>query len=231
LLAIFSRGNRQKLYEIPAHNNLTATLAFSVAASLEFQKAYAQAVKGDESSPRERCIPAKDNSITDLTIVEYFDYQCAPCKKVYRVLQQIAHEDGQIQLIVKDWPIFGGISTYAARLGLAAKYQNKYSEAREALISVHGKMTRENVLTTLSEAEINISRLKRDYAIHQKEIEAILADNQKQAAALELEGTPALVIGHFRVPAMFDIANMKNFIAAVRASTVRLVCNGRRSIS
>lgn len=209
----------------------TAALAFNVAASLTLQKADAQALKGDESSPREQCIPAKNNSISDVIIVEYFDYQCAPCKKVYRVLQQIAHDDGHIQLVLKDWPIFGGISTYAARLGLAAKYQNKYSEAREALISVRGKMTRENVLTTLSEAGINISRLKRDYATHEKEIEAILADNQEQATVLELEGTPALVIGHFRVPAMFDTANMKNFIAAVRASTVRLVCNGRRSIS
>jgi protein-disulfide isomerase len=92
-------------------------------------------------------------------------------------------------------------------------------------------MTRENVVTALSEAGINISRLKRDYATHQKEIETILADNQKQATALELEGTPALVIGHFRVPAMFDTANLKNFIAAVRASTSFAVCSGRRSIS
>jgi protein-disulfide isomerase len=127
--------------------------------------------------------------------------------------------------------VLGTISTYAARLGLAAKYQNKYSEAREALISVQGKMTRENVLTTLSEAGINISRMKRDLATHQKEIEAVLAHNREQATALRLEGAPALVIGHFRVPAVFDTANLKNFIAAVRTSTVRFVCRGRPSIS
>jgi protein-disulfide isomerase len=103
----------------------TAALAFSAAASPALQKEDAGAVKSDESSSREQCVPAKDNSISDLTIVEYFDYQCAPCKKVYRVLQQIAHDDGHIQLVLKDWPIFGGNSTYAARLGLAAKYQNK----------------------------------------------------------------------------------------------------------
>jgi protein-disulfide isomerase len=145
------------------------------------------------------------------------------------VLQQIAYEDGHIQLVFKDWPIFGGISTYAAQLGLAAKYQNKYPTAQQALISVQRKMTKENVLTTLSEAGINISRLKRDLATHQKEIEAILAANREQATALGLEGTPALVIGHFRVPAVFDTANLKNFIAAVRASTMRFVCNGHRS--
>jgi protein-disulfide isomerase len=213
----------------------TAALVFSVAASPAFQKADAQALNemtlSHESIPRERCMPAKDNSISDLTIVEYFDYQCLPCKKVNPVLQQIAHEDGHIQLVFKDWPIFGGISTYAARLGLAAKFQNKYSTAHEALISVQRKMTKENVLMTLSEAGINISRLKRDLATHHKEIEAILAHNQEQATVLGLEGTPAIVIGHFRVPAVFDTANLKNFIAAVRTSTVRFVCRGRPSIS
>jgi hypothetical protein len=42
-----------------------------------------------ENGPRERCTPAKDISISDLTIVEYCDYQCVPCKKVNLVLQQI----------------------------------------------------------------------------------------------------------------------------------------------
>ena len=209
----------------------TAVLAFSAAASPAFQKADAQALNGNESSPHERCIAAKDNATSDLAIIEYFDYQCAPCKKVNRVLHQIARDDGHIRLVFKDWPIFGGISTYAARLGLAARYQNKYPQAQEALISVSSKMTKENVLTTLSEAGINISRLKRDLATHQQEIEATLADNREQAAALGFEGTPALVIGDFRVPAVFDTANLKNFIAAVRASTRFAVCSGHRSIS
>jgi hypothetical protein len=76
---------------------LTAALAFGVAASPAFQKAVAQALNektlSHESIPRERCIPAEDNSISDLTIVEYFDYRCLACKKVDRLLQQIAHED------------------------------------------------------------------------------------------------------------------------------------------
>jgi hypothetical protein len=234
LLAIFVRGNGQSFMSFRLTIIFTAVLAFSVAASPALQKADAQALNEEtlshENVPRERCMHAEDNSISDVTIVEYFDYQCLACKKVNPVLQQIALEDGHVRLVFKDWPILGTISTYAARLGLAAKYQNKYSEAREALISVRGKMTRENVLTTLSEAGINIPRLKHDLATHQKEIEAVLAHNREQAIALGLEGTPALVIGHFRVPAVFDTANLKNFIAAVRASTVRFVCSGRPSI-
>jgi hypothetical protein len=95
------------------------------------------------------------------------------------VLQQIALEDGPVRLVFKDWPILGMISTYAARLGIAAKYQNKYSKAREPRSSVQRKITKENVLTTLSEAGINISRLKRDLVTHQKEIEVTLADNRR----------------------------------------------------
>jgi protein-disulfide isomerase len=204
---------------------LGTVLAFTAAAIVQHQKADAKTLS-ENTLNRENIlydphIPAEGNSKADLTIVEYFDYQCLSCKKVNPVLQQIIHEDGHIRLVFKDWPIFGGISIYAAQLGLAAKFQNKYSEAHEALISAKGKLSKENVLTTLAEAGIDISRAKRDLAANQKEIDAILARNQEQAKSLGLEGAPAFMIGHFRVPAVFNTANFIEFIADARAAAKR----------
>jgi protein-disulfide isomerase len=207
-----------KLMLIPA-----AVLAFTAAAALQLPKADAsnENTLSRESILHDPHIPAEGNSKGDLTIVEYFDYQCLYCKKVNPVLQQIVREDGHIRLVFKDWPIFGGISTYAARLALAAKFQNKFSEAHGALISVQGKLSEEMVLSTLAEAGIDISRAKNDLATNQEEIEAILARNQKQANSLGFEGPPAFMIGYFRVPAVFNTANFKKAIADARAAAKR----------
>jgi thiol-disulfide isomerase/thioredoxin len=76
-----------------------------------------------ESVLRDPEIPAIGNPQGDLTIVEYFDYQCPYCKKVAPELAKIAREDGKLRIVLKDWPIFGGVSQYAARMVLAARYR------------------------------------------------------------------------------------------------------------
>jgi protein-disulfide isomerase len=204
---------------------LAAALAFTAAATLQLQKADARTSNENtlsrESILRDPRMPAEGNAKEALTIVEYFDYRCLTCKKVNPVLQQIVHDDGHIRLVFKDWPIFGGISIYAARLGLAAKFQNKFPEAHEALISLQGKLSEDNVLRTLAKAGIDISRAQHDLATNQKEIDAILARNQEQATALGFEGTPAFIIGHLRVPAVFNTANFEQFIADARAAAKR----------
>ena len=203
---------------------LAAVLAVTAATTLHFQKAGARTsddALSSESILRDPRIPTEGNPKGDLTIVEFFDYRCLPCKMVNPMLQRIVHEDGHIRLVFKDWPIFGGISTYAARLGLAAKFQNKYSEAHAALISMQGKLTTENVLRILAQAGIDISRAQRDLAANQNEIDAILARHQEQATALGYEGTPAFVIGDIRAPAVFNTADFKKFIADARLAAKR----------
>lgn len=201
---------------------LAAMLVFTAAATLQPPKANAQSANEDplssESILRDPGIPVEGNPKGDITIVEYFDYRCPYCKKVNPVLQQVIQDDGHVRLVFKDWPVFGDVSIYAARLGLAAKYQNKYAQAHEALISVKEKLSEENVQTTLARAGIDVDRAQRDLAVNQKEIDAILARNHEQATALGFEGTPAFIIGHFRVPGALDEANFKRAIAAARAA-------------
>jgi protein-disulfide isomerase len=203
---------------------LGAALAFTVAAIVQHQKADASTSNEITLRPQvlyDSQIPAEGNTKGDLTIVEYFDYQCSTCKDVNPIVQQIVREDGHIRLVFKDWPIFGGISIYAARLALAAKFQNKFSEAHKALISSKGRLNRRSILTALAKSGIDVSRAQRDLATHQAEIDAILVRNQEQAAALGYKGTPAFVIGDFRVPAVFNTADLKEYIARARALAKR----------
>ena len=81
-----------------------------------------------------------------------------------------------------------------ARVALAAKFQNKFLEAHNALISLRRAPRERNVLASLAGAGIDISRLQSDLSIHQKEIDAILVSNQQQAAAFDFKGTPGFII-------------------------------------
>lgn len=204
---------------------LAAMLAVTAVATVQMQQAKAQSANQDplstESILRDSSIPAEGNPKGDITIVEYFDYRCPYCKTVNPVLQKLVHDDGRIRLVFKDWPVFGDVSIYAARLGLAAKYQNKYAQAHEALISMKEKLSEANVQTALAQAGIDVDRAQRDLATNQKAIDAILARNHAQAVALEFQGTPAFIIGNFRVPGALDEANFKQAIADSRAAAKR----------
>jgi protein-disulfide isomerase len=166
-------------------------------------------------------IPVLGNPQGDLTIVEYFDYQCPYCKKVAPELQNVVRDDGRIRLVLKDWPIFGDASVYAARLALAAKYQDRYREAHDALMAARQKLTEASVQETLSRAGIDVARASRDLAAHPDAIDALLARNHAQALAFGFQGTPAFIIGHFRVPGMLDAAMFKRAVEDARAAQKR----------
>lgn len=171
-----------------------------------------------ESVIRDPDIPSFGNPQGDITIVEYFDYQCPYCKKVAPELAKLAREDGKLRIVMKDWPIFGGASQYAARMVLAAKYQNKYHEAHAALIGASTKLTEDVVQKLLAEAGIDVDRATADMEAHKPAIEALLLRNNTQAEAFEFQGTPAFIIGTFRVPGVLDAAGFKQAIADARTA-------------
>src|SRR6202162_2909838 len=71
----------------------------------------------------------------DVTIVEYFDYNCPYCKKLVPALQALLAQDPKLAIIYKDWPILGPVSKYAAASALAAGDPGKYLLAPDALMS------------------------------------------------------------------------------------------------
>lgn len=162
--------------------------------------------------------PAIGNPKGDLTIVEWFDYQCPYCKKMNPDLLKAVNEDGHVRLVFKDWPVFGDVSVRAAQLVLAAKYQGKYNEAHDALMATKGKLSDDMVFSALKQAGIDVERANRDLAAHKKEITGLLARNHEQAMALGFQGTPAFIIGHFRVPGALDAAMLKQAIKEARAA-------------
>jgi len=163
-------------------------------------------------------IPVLGNPQGDLTVVEYFDYQCPYCKKLAPEIAQVVREDGNIRLVLKDWPIFGAVSTSAAQLALAAKYQNKYQEAHDGLIGATEKLSDADIAELLTNAGVDAEKAKQDLQAHQKTIEDLLMRNSDQAVAFGFEGTPGFIVGFFRVPGVVEMKVFKQIIADARAA-------------
>jgi protein-disulfide isomerase len=175
-------------------------------------------VLGRDAVLRDPEIPALGNPQGDLTVVEYFDYQCPYCKKIAPEIAQVVREDGKIRLVLKDWPIFGAVSKSAAQLALAAKYQNKYQEAHDALIGAAARLSDTTIPELLTKAGVDVDKAKQDLQAHQKTIDDLLFRNDDQADAFGFEGTPAFIVGFFRVPGVVEMNVFKQIIADARAA-------------
>jgi protein-disulfide isomerase len=165
---------------------------------------------------RDPDIPVVGNANGDITIVEYFDYQCPYCRKVEPELRQVVQDDGKLRLVQKDWPILGPVSVVASRMALACKYQDKYLRAHEALIGVNSKLTEPRIRELLAGAGIDVDRATSDLANNAKAIDAILARNNEQATAFGFTGTPSFIVGKFRVPGVLTMAQFELAIADAR---------------
>ena len=165
---------------------------------------------------RDPDIPVAGNAGGNISIVEYFDYQCPYCRKVEPELRQVVHEDGKVRLVWKDWPILGPMSVTAARMAQASKYQDKFVEAHDALIAINAKLTEPKIREALSGGGVDIDRLDRDLATNESAISTTLARNNDQATAFEFRGTPAFIVGKFRVPGVLTMAQFTQVIADAR---------------
>jgi protein-disulfide isomerase len=157
----------------------------------------------------------------DVTIVEYFDYNCPYCKQVVPTLKKLLEIDPKIAIVYKDWPVLGAASAYGARCALAARWQDKYATAHDALLAGPRLTRNEQIESMLQAAGIDVTRLKRDLELHGAEIAALLARNDSEARSLQLDGTPGILVGRQLMPGGADLQFFQKLIAAVREQNGR----------
>jgi protein-disulfide isomerase len=165
---------------------------------------------------RDPDIPAAGNPDGDISIVEWFDYNCPYCRKIAPEIAQVVQDDGKVRLVLKDWPILGEVSKITARMALAAKYQDKFMQAHEAMIGVSSRLTEARARELVAEKGIDMDRLNRDLTTNAKAIDAILARNHAQAEAFGFRGTPSFIVGKFRVPGILTMAEFEMVIKDAR---------------
>lgn len=131
-----------------------------------------------------------------VTIVEFFDYRCGYCKRSVDWVQKLpAKYDGEVRVVFKELPIFGGISETAALAALAAGKQGKYWEFHSALMKIENNadLTEAKIDETAAALGLNVAKLRAD--MKGQAVQKQLADMKSLGAALSVTGTPAFFIG------------------------------------
>jgi len=163
-------------------------------------------------------VPLLGATSPDVVVVEYFDFNCPFCRKLAPSIRALLKTDPKVAVVYKDWPIFGGVSVYAARCALAAQWQGKYEKAHDALISAPRLSQNEQVDETLLHAGIDIGRIHRDLQQHGAEIEALLTRNSNEARALGIRGTPGVLVAQQTISNIADLADLQAAVSNARVT-------------
>lgn len=128
----------------------------------------------------------------NVTIVEFFDYQCIHCKKMSPVIAELIKKDSNLRVIYKEFPIFGKSSELASKAALAAAMQGKYEAMNHALLNADKRLNDQIIMDAAKSIGLDMKKFKVD--MDGKEVAEILAANRALAEKLHLMGTPAFIV-------------------------------------
>lgn len=161
--------------------------------------------------------PVIGNPLGRVTIVEFFDYRCPYCRIMEPRLKSVLAGDKGVRLVLKQWPVFGGVSVLAARVALASEWQGKFQAVHEALLALPLPFDEAAVRAPAQGAGVDLARLDADLTARSAELDAALAANAAEARELKLAGTPGFVIGRQVVPGAVPRDGLDSLIAQARA--------------
>lgn len=154
----------------------------------------------------------------DLTLVEFLDYRCGFCKRAHSHVQNFLAHDGDIRLVVKEFPVLGPDSEYAGRAAMASLRQNDgatYKAFHDAMIEHRGPLDQGIVKQLAREVGLDVAQLERD--MDSPEISANIQVTYDLAQLLGINGTPAFIIGDRIVRGFVPEETLAQLAAEVRA--------------
>ena len=161
--------------------------------------------------------PVAGNPRGTVTIVEFFDTRCPYCRRMEPAMAKLLRQDHDVKLVYKDLPILGPASMLGSKALLAAQQQGAYDKLREAVMQMPADTTSPMIQAAAEKLGLDWPKLQHDMDAPtvQRQIDA----NLKLAQALDIEGTPVLVIGKQIVPGALDLAELQKAVAAARKTT------------
>ena len=158
--------------------------------------------------------PVEGNPQGDVTVVEFFDVRCPYCRRMLPVMAELLHSDRNLRVVFKDIPILGPASQLGAKALLAAQAQGGYLKLKEAVMSGPANVTMESLRAAAAKTGLDWDRLQKDMAdpAVQHRIEA----NLELAHRLDIQGTPAYVVGGRLLPGALSLAELQSAVAEAR---------------
>ena len=158
--------------------------------------------------------PVGGNPAGDVTLVEFFDYNCPYCRRVGPVMIDAEEDDPELRIVYKEFPILGPNSIAAAKAALATHRQGRYAEFHKALMQANGAADEASALKLAEELGLDMERLKKD--MEAPEIQAAIDRNLALAQALRITGTPSFIIGDQLMPGATDLETLQALIGRAR---------------
>ncbi len=150
----------------------------------------------------------------DVTIVEFFDYQCGYCKRVFPELMSVLAQDGNVRIIFKEIPILGPVSVMAAKAAIAAARQDKYEAMHKVMMGAKFRLNEARIMGIAEGLGLDMKRFRAD--MEAPETQALIESNLQLAQSLGISGTPAFVIGQRLVPGAIGKDDFISLIAEAR---------------
>ena len=158
--------------------------------------------------------PVMGNTNGTITLYEFSDYNCGYCKRVFEPIQQLVRDNPDVRLVIKEFPILSQSSLIAAKAAIAAEMQGKFGDYHIAMMTYRGQITDAVVMRMAAQAGVDIEQLKSD--MESPKTIAIIQRTREAAAALEINGTPGLVVGDTVVPGAIGLDELVKLIAEER---------------
>ncbi|MFM2128507.1 MAG: hypothetical protein RL477_53 [Pseudomonadota bacterium] len=159
-------------------------------------------------------LPVSGNRAGDVTVVEFFDYRCPYCRQAAGEVKALLAADRGIRFVLKEFPVLGPESVFAARAAIAASMQGRYGEFHDALMARAGDLDEAAVIDTARAVGLDIERLRRDMGASQ--VAALINETHALARKLFITGTPSFVIGDDLVPGFATAADLASLVARAR---------------
>jgi protein-disulfide isomerase len=158
------------------------------------------------------------NSDGDVTLVEFFDYNCGFCKRALPDMLALIKGDPKLKIVLKELPILGPGSSEAARVAVAVRMQDvdgkKYFAFHQTLLGDPGPASKEKALAVAKYHGLDMARLEHDMA--SEEVDATLAESTKLADALGISGTPGYVVGKDVILGAVGVSRLQTRIETTR---------------
>lgn len=174
-------------------------------------KTVAASIVGDPMAPQ------AGNPDGDIVLVEFFDYRCGYCKRAFPDVQELVRSDGNIRYVLKEFPILGPQSQVASRYALATwiTQPDLYSVFRTAMMLNRGALPTDKVRSIAAHVGVDLETV--DGMLDDPRIEQAIQHTYAQAQQLNINGTPAFVIGDRIVPGAVDLESLRRIVAEERA--------------
>ena len=154
----------------------------------------------------------------NVTMVEFFDYNCGFCKRAMTDMLDLIKTDNNLKFVLKEFPVLGEGSVEAARVAVAARMQDangkKYIEFHQKLLGSRGAADKMRALAVAKEVGFDMPRLERDMG--SDEVKKTIEENMKLAEALGVNGTPSYVVGEEVVIGAVGLDSLREKISAER---------------